>query len=851
VVGFITCGSTAGGTRGFILAVDEGRGFQIPSGLQEMGLTFDLKTDSQQHAMQGTGFVFYNQLPTWVPRADGAGLLCTRVDNRYNNPEGTGHADFAVYSDAGCNKPGPERVEAQFIGTAAAATAEANASSEASVPVARLGRSGDTPGSQGRDDAAVIDVLSTAAQACAAARNTTPDNTACARAAGEGMWDIGALDSAVNDFKVTDSHIAEATDKSFVGENQISIPANGASGTLQVQKGKTRQFTNQTTVQRGGKLGGKASLRWQKPEILKFIASPEVTIEVNGEVNWSTSETTGKSVQDATNLNIGVGAQPGYTTRLTVFTARRAVTYNYEADLAFGKDGAVSSAQQPATSAVGMSPSSYQPCLGYLIGDASVRRSFMQINAELRAAGVDPDSARTPPWERAFMHAVPSWTVGGKPCPGFPSGFASTAAFKGTGSGTYEQFGYTPDGTPVDRMIGCVYTEPYRPSARRAAARARAAARDDPCTGVAPHTTLRGVTPGNLVRASTAPGTTLRGSDRSDLIEGGRGAGTILAGDGTLDIVRGTAAGERIAGQGGEDNLSGGGGNDRIVGGAGHDTLDGGAGDDVLRERGRGPNYALGGPGNDDLAGVEGSLTGGPGADTLRLGGAARRASLAGGPGNDTYVLRRHGRPQLVELPREGRDRVLTTASFTAPTGIERVKALGARRVTLRAGDGDQRLVAGRGGAVLAGGPGADTLVGGRDRDTLRLGTDGFDHATGGGGPDRFVPGGHPVLFQRPAFLARPAGRTAHRLADFRPAEGDRLELNAAAFGAEVRQLGRRFELVKGPNPTPGRRIPTLLFDTPTGLLSYDSDGSGDLSDQVVAVVPDARSPKRNWFAFT
>jgi hypothetical protein len=66
-----------------------------------------------------------------------------------------------------------------------------------------------------------------------------------------------------------------------------------------------------------------------------------------------------------------------------------------------------------------------------------------------------------------------------------------------------------------------------------------------------------------------------------------------------------------------------------------------------------------------------------------------------------------------------------------------------------------------------------------------------------------------------------------------------------------VRQLARRFELVKGPNPTPGRRIPTLLFDTLTGLLSYDSDGSGHLSDQVVAVVPDARSPKRNWFAFT
>jgi hypothetical protein len=47
------------------------------------------------------------------------------------------------------------------------------------------------------------------------------------------------------------------------------------------------------------------------------------------------------------------------------------------------------------------------------------------------------------------------------------------------------------------------------------------------------------------------------------------------------------------------------------------------------------------------------------------------------------------------------------------------------------------------------------------------------------------------------------------------------------------------------------RRAPPVLLNTRTGVLSFDRDGTGPISDKVIAKLPRIRTIKRNWVQIT
>jgi len=214
-------------------------------------------------------------------------------------------------------------------------------------------------------------------------------------------------------------------------------------------------------------------------------------------------------------------------------------------------------------------------------------------------------------------------------------------------------------------------------------------------------------------------------------------------------------------------------GDDVLVGPPGSD-VHGGPGNDVLRG-----STLDGGPGADDMAGVDGlraaisyadhsgpvhvtldgaandgeagehdrvdataiSVVGGSGDDVLE--GDAADNVLEGGPGRD--VLRGQGGDDLLfggrhpPPPQEDVPRSAVESSDASGLGSDAGPDAGD---VLDGGAGDDGLVGGAGSDTLTGGPGADRLAGGSDRepDTL-FGGPGPDELVGGGGPDRLTPG--------------------------------------------------------------------------------------------------------------
>jgi Ca2+-binding RTX toxin-like protein len=112
-----------------------------------------------------------------------------------------------------------------------------------------------------------------------------------------------------------------------------------------------------------------------------------------------------------------------------------------------------------------------------------------------------------------------------------------------------------------------------------------------------------------LPRGVRSLGCTLIGSARGDLLRGtagrdvicGLGGNDILIGLGGDDVLYGGTGSDRLFGRAGDDLLDGGLGNDYLSGGADHDVLRGGAGNDfmIARDRGRGNDRVIGGPGRD------------------------------------------------------------------------------------------------------------------------------------------------------------------------------------------------------------------------------------------------------------
>lgn len=259
------------------------------------------------------------------------------------------------------------------------------------------------------------------------------------------------------------------------------------------------------------------------------------------------------------------------------------------------------------------------------------------------------------------------------------------------------------------------------------------------------------------------------------------------------NVIRGTNNQNTLSGSAGDDTIYGLGGNDWIYGNGITDAAD----NDVL----------FGGDGNDWLYGGNGNdtLNGGEGAD-----------SLSGLLGNDTVTYEDAQIGVGVDLSssaaqREGAAAGDFLSSIENLTGTNFDDSVfGGDSANILEGLAGNDQLHGRGGAdTLRGGDGNDLLDGGARKDVL----------TGGAGEDTF-------------YFAS-TGEGGDTITDF--AAGDHIALSAAGFGIDSIE---DFAFVLGAPAT--EAIPTAIYDSATGRLSWDADGSGAGAAVQLATLTDA-----------
>ena len=344
-----------------------------------------------------------------------------------------------------------------------------------------------------------------------------------------------------------------------------------------------------------------------------------------------------------------------------------------------------------------------------------------------------------------------------------------------------------------------------------------------------------------------------------------------------------------IKGAGGKDTLSytaglsgvaytldGGAGDDTLIGGEGDDILIGGEGDDILHlgpnggiaKGGKGNDYyliesatnnvledtegansvgtfytfalpehstgtfvaltllgtmAINGTGNDLNNHIHGNsrkntLTGLDGNDVLDGHGGGD--TLDGGKGDDTYYAR--GNETFIEAAGNGFDTIITQTKsvvLAANAEIELIKttnAGGGYAINLTGSDFGQTLIGNGVANTLDGGGGDDVLLGWAGSDTLY----------GRSGADTFV-------------LSELSSSSFDTIADFNSSDGDTIglrntiyhllpfiegELQASAFRANGTGLAEDAD-------------DRLIYNTTSGELFFDSDGTGSFSSYKLAVL--------------
>jgi Ca2+-binding RTX toxin-like protein len=313
----------------------------------------------------------------------------------------------------------------------------------------------------------------------------------------------------------------------------------------------------------------------------------------------------------------------------------------------------------------------------------------------------------------------------------------------------------------------------------------------------------------------------------------------------------GNDIGNRITGGAQSDTLYGYGGADRLIGGTGAaDTLVGGKGDDVyaigttsgtsiVELAGEGVdtietglntytitadnveilrfigndnfigtgnalnNVIYGVNGNDTLYGLAGAdlLFGNGGNDRL-YGGSGAADTMFGGLGDDVYYVDAAG-SSVIESIGEGNDRIeTTTASFNLPENVESLVYIGSGNFTGTGSNGNESI---RGGGM------ADNLSGGHGNDVL-VGAAGVDILSGGAGVDLFRYNGGEIGIDQ--------------ILDFTPGTDKiALALPTIDYAGFTRMASTALVQGAGANVATSAES-TFIYDSTTGLLSYDADGS-------------------------
>ncbi len=275
---------------------------------------------------------------------------------------------------------------------------------------------------------------------------------------------------------------------------------------------------------------------------------------------------------------------------------------------------------------------------------------------------------------------------------------------------------------------------------------------------------------------------------------------------------------------------------DVLVGAAGvANTLTGGSGDDTLY--GEGIDTVSGGPGNDVFFGGQGgalnlnlatasletvwgsvvgdTLDGSSATFALSLIGQGGADIMSGGSGDDFLYF-----DHLDTITGGGgTDWAVATLSAAGvnlnlnTAGIE--NAWGSTSDDILSGAGSNSTV------VLVGDTGNDTLIGGNATDFL-YGFAGNDTLTGGAGNDVLLGGDGNDLFA----YTSPTGSGFDSIFDF-TSGADHFQMTAASFGVSPgATLTNGVSFIAGAAPMANTATPTMLYNTTTGILTFDFDGS-------------------------
>ena len=326
-------------------------------------------------------------------------------------------------------------------------------------------------------------------------------------------------------------------------------------------------------------------------------------------------------------------------------------------------------------------------------------------------------------------------------------------------------------------------------------------------------------------------------------------------GNGSANVLTGNAGANVLTGLGGNDTLNGGSGNDTMIGGLDDDTYVVDVSGDVVTE--------LAGQGTDTVqttlsshtlaANVENLtftnasahsgtgnalnnvITGNAGNDTLN--GGAGTDTLIGGLGNDSYVIDASG-DVVTELAGQGTDLVTASASYALSANIENLTLSGTAAIN-GTGNADANVITGNSAAnTLAGLDGSDTLTGGLGNDTLQGGT-GTDRLTGGNGNDTLNggTGADTFVFETAANLAT----NYDTLQDF-VSGTDKLAFSRAVFTGFAATGAMSIDAFWSGAGVNAAHDATdrLIYNTSTGVLWYDRDGTGSAAAVQVAVLTGA-----------
>jgi parallel beta-helix repeat protein len=276
-----------------------------------------------------------------------------------------------------------------------------------------------------------------------------------------------------------------------------------------------------------------------------------------------------------------------------------------------------------------------------------------------------------------------------------------------------------------------------------------------------------------------------------------------------------------------------------LKGGLGHDTLDGGAGADWL-EGGEGDDtYYIDNPGDVVVEGANGGfdtvyssvdgvllenierliltgnsiwakgnslsgnlLIGNSQANILDgMGGADR---MEGGLGNDTYYVDDWG-DQVIESSGGGIDRVYSSVSYTLSPEVEQLFGTGADAISLY-------------GNALN-----NTITGNAARNVLR-GEWGNDTLNGGFGNDRLIGGAGKDVFVFDTKLSR--SKNMDTISGYN-VKDDTIKLDNAIFKKLGSKTGKLKEAFFKIGAVAEDRNDYVLYDSKSGYLRYDADGSG------------------------